>query len=119
MKIVDKNKLLKAGQEIHLNNNEYVISKKFVKKGRTIRGAIAWESNFVNSKEFIHNFDLLLKDSSGNIVFSSNSSNKNIEYIKFITKKDDTYTWILRNSENNKINPEGIEIAFTETEGDR
>ncbi|AWL83881.1 hypothetical protein DEH79_00220 [Mycoplasmopsis synoviae] len=39
----------------------------------------------------IHDFDLELRDSKGNVVASSRSSTRNIEFIRKLLEKDDQY----------------------------
>lgn len=79
--------------------NSYTDSKNWIqiksfyaKKGQVARVALSWLAEPVdNNSEKIHVFDLELRDSKGNVVASSRSSTRNIEFIRKLLEKDDQY----------------------------
>ncbi|ATO31001.1 hypothetical protein CO229_02665 [Mycoplasmopsis bovirhinis] len=89
------NDLSKNSRQVYLN------------KGDKIRASLAFLYNGTNDKTDI---DFRIKDINGNIVASSNSSNKNVEVVEFVVPNSGFYRFeAYRYSENS--NP--VEVAIT------
>ncbi|VEU63157.1 pre-peptidase C-terminal domain-containing protein [Mycoplasmopsis bovirhinis] len=79
----------------------------YLTKGDKIRASLAFLYNGSNDKTDI---DFRIKDSNGNIIASSNSSNKNVEVVKFNVPTSGLYTFEAYRYSTNK-NP--VEVAIT------
>ncbi|TNK91520.1 hypothetical protein C4M83_03950, partial [Mycoplasmopsis pullorum] len=105
IKVTDKWSISTMFSHTHLTKDKEMLLRTIeADKNDVIRGAIAWESEFVhknNNKEeerkfpFVRNFDLILKDDKGNVLASSDSNFQNLEYIKFNVNKKGKYKWVL------------------------
>lgn len=83
----------RGGLNSYTDSKNWIQIKSFyAKKGQVARVALSWLAEPVdNNSEKIHDFDLELRDSKGNVVASSLSATRNIEFIRKLLEKDDQY----------------------------
>lgn len=79
----------------------------YLTKGDKIRASLAFLYNGSNSKTDIY---FKIKDSNGNIIASSNSSNKNVEVVKFNVPTSILYTF---EAYRYSINTNPVEVTIT------